>query len=122
MKPLLLFALLVSASFVVAQESQPATSAEKPRHAKDEVTLQGCVGRSSGNYILIKQNPAVTYELQGSGKIRLRTYLGQRVEVSGQEGPTMSTSSDALNKTGNASPVTITVSSIKTIEKECSVR
>lgn len=122
MRPLLLFALLVSASFVVAQESQPATSTEKPRHAKDEVILQGCVGRSSGNYILVKQNPAVTYELQGSGKIRLRNYLGQRVEVSGQEGPTMSTSSDALNKTGNASPVTITVTTIKTIEKECSVR
>jgi hypothetical protein len=121
MKPLL-FALLLSAGFVVAQDSQPTASPEHSKHSKGDVTLQGCVSRSSGNYILVKQNPAVTYELQGTGKIRLRNYLGQRVEVSGQEGPTMSTSSDALNKTGNASPVTITVSSIKTIEQECSVR
>jgi hypothetical protein len=121
MKPLL-FALLLSAGFVVAQDNQPAAAPEHSKHSKGEVTLQGCVSRSSGNYTLVKQDPAMTYELQGTGKIRLRNYLGQRVEVSGQEGPTMSTSSDALNKTGNASPVTITVSSIKTIENECSAR
>jgi len=121
MKPLL-FALLLSASVVLAQDSKPAAAPEHSKHTKGEVTLQGCVGRSSGNYILMKQDPPVTYELQGSRKIRLRNYLGQRVEVTGQESPTMSTSSDALNKTGNASPVTITVSSVKTIAKECSAR
>jgi hypothetical protein len=121
MKPLL-FALLLSASFGLAHDSQSAAAPEHSKHTKGEVTLQGCVSRSSGNYVLIKQNPAVTYELQGSGKIRLRNYLGQRVEVTGQEGPTMSTSSDALNKTGNASPVTITVNSIKTIDQQCTVR
>jgi hypothetical protein len=120
MKPLL-FALLLSASFVLAQDS-PSSASDHPKHSKDEVTLQGCVGRSSGNYVLIKQHPAMTYELQGSGKIRLRNYLGQRVEVTGQESPTMSTSSDALNKTGSASSLTIVVSSIKTIEKECPQR
>jgi hypothetical protein len=116
----LLFALLLSASSVLAQDNQSAQ--ENSKHGKDEVTLQGCVSRSSGNYVLIKQHPAMTYELQASGKIRLRNYLGQRVEVSGQESPTMSTSSDALNKTGSASSVTINVSSIKTIEKECPQR
>ena len=43
--------------------------------------MQGCVSRSSGDYILMKQNPAVSYQLQATGKIRLRHYLGQRVEV-----------------------------------------
>jgi len=118
MKPLL-FVLLLSASFVLAQDNRTAPASEDSGHSKGEVTVQGCVSRSSGNYILIKQHPAMTYELQGSGKIRLRNYLGQRVEVSGKESPTMSTSSDALNKTGSASSVTLTVSSIKTVEKEC---
>jgi hypothetical protein len=34
----------------------------------------------------------------------------------------MSSSSDAMNKTGSAAPVTLNVSSIRTIDKECTVR
>jgi hypothetical protein len=44
------------------------------------------------------------------------------VEVIGKESATLSTSSDALNKTGSASAVTLTITSIRTIEKECTVR
>jgi hypothetical protein len=68
--------------------------------------------------VLIKENPGNTYQLQG-GKIRLNSYLGKRVEVTGTESPTLSTSQDALNKTGNASPVTIAVQSIHTLAEEC---
>lgn len=118
MRPLL-FAVLLAAGFALAQDNKPA---DNSKHSKDQVKVQGCVGRSSGNYVLIKQDPAVTYELQATGKTRFRHYLGQRVEVTGEEGPTLSTSSDALNKTGSASSVTITVSSIRTIATECTVR
>lgn len=116
----LLFAMLLSASFVLGQD-KPANT-ENSKHTKGEVTMQGCVSRLSGDYILMKQDPAVTYELQPTGKIRLRKYLGQRVEVTGEESPTMSTSSDTLTKTGSASPETITVRSIKTLDNECSAR
>jgi len=117
----LLFALLLSTSFALGQEAaSPAPT--KSKAAKGEVTLQGCVSRFSGDYILVKQNPAITYELQGSRKIKLRAYMGQRVEVTGDESPSMSTSSDSMTKVGSASPVTITVSSIRTISKECSVQ
>lgn len=116
----ILTALLLAATFAWAQDAKPA--ADNTKHDKDSITIQGCVSRSSGDYILIKQNPAMTYELQAAGKIHLRNYLGQRVEVSGEQGPTMSSSSDAMNKTGSASAVTITVSSIKTIDKECAER
>jgi hypothetical protein len=64
----------------------------------------------------------MTYQLQATGKIRLRNYLGQRVEATGNESPTMSTSSDAMNKVGSAAPVTLTITSIRTINKECTVR
>jgi hypothetical protein len=116
-------ALLLSGSFLLAQDNTTAkTSQQNSKPSKGEITVQGCVGRSSGDYVLLKQNPAMTYELEATGKTRLRNYLGQRVEVTGKEGPTMSTSSDALNKTGSASSVTLTISSIKTIDKECTVR
>ena len=114
--------LLLLSSLLLAQESNPsATSQPKSKDAKGQVTVQGCVGKFSGDYILTKQDPAITYELQATGKTKLRHYLGQRVEVTGTEAPSMSTSSDALNKTGSASPVTITITSIKTISQECTV-
>ncbi len=119
----LCFALLLSGSFLLAQDSGPASAGQhKSKASKDEITVQGCVGRSSGDYVLIKQNPAMTYELQATSKTRLRNYLGQRVEATGTVGPTLSTSSDALNKTGSASSVTLTVSSIRTVDKECTAR
>ena len=119
MKSLVLTTLLFLSSFLLAQDGAPADRHKAP---KDEVTVQGCVGRSSGDYVLTKQNPAMTYELQATGKTRLKNYLGQRVEVTGREGPTMSSSSDALNKTGSAASVTLTITSIKTIDKACTVR
>jgi hypothetical protein len=115
------FALLLSSSFLLAQDNPSAMRQRNSKDSKEEVTLQGCVSRSSGDYILMKQNPGITYQLQATGKIRLRNYLGQRVEAVGSESPTMSTSSDAMNKVGSAAPVTLTVTSIRTIDKDCTV-
>jgi hypothetical protein len=99
-------ALLFFASFLLAKDSK-------------QVTTQGCVSKASGDYILEKQNPAMTYELQATGKIKLSHYLGQRVEVTGTTAPSMATSSDAIEKMGAPSSVTLTVSSIRTVSKEC---
>jgi len=115
------FALLLSGSFLLAQNSSPSNpSQQNSKGSKGQVTVQGCVSRSSGDYILMKQDPGVTYELQAANKIKLSKYLGQRVEVIGTESPSMSTSSDTSARSGSPSPVTLTITSIKTIEKECS--
>jgi hypothetical protein len=120
---ILLCALLLSGSLLLAQDSEPANTNQKGGNdSKGQVTMRGCVSRSSGDYILMKQDPAVTYELQGTHKIKLRQYLGQRVEVTGSESPTMASSSDSMNRVGSAAPVTLTVKSIKTLDKNCSVR
>jgi len=100
MKKLFVATLLLCGGILLAQDSYPAGGQHDAKKSKGEVTIQGCVGRSSGDYVLTKQNPSITYELQATGKTRLKNYLGQRVEVTGTESPTMSTSSDALNKTG----------------------
>jgi len=121
MKRMWVFLLLLSSSLLAQERNPSATSQTKSKDAKGVVTLQGCVGRFSGDYILTKQDPAITYELQATGKIKLRHYLGQRVEVTGSEAPSISTSSDALTKTGSASSVTLTITSIKTISQECTV-
>lgn len=115
-------AVLLSASLLVAQDSTPnAPSQQNSKGSKDEVTLQGCVARRTGDYILEKQNPVGTYILQATGKIKIGPYLGQRVEVTGTESPSLSTSSDALSRLGSPSPVTLRITSIKTVAKQCPV-
>jgi hypothetical protein len=117
----LFFALLLASSFLLAQDSD-TKSQQNSKAPKGQETIQGCVSRFSGDYTLMKQDPAVTYELQATNKIKLRKYLGQRVEVTGTESPSMSTSSDAMTKVGAPSSVTLTITSIKTLDKECSER
>ncbi len=121
MKKLGFAILILAASFVVAQDNansaQPAS-----KDSNGQVTVQGCVSRSNGDYTLMKQDPAVTYELQGGHKIKLRHYLGQRVEVTGNQAPSMSTSSDSMARMGSAAPVTLTITSIRTLDKDCSAR
>ncbi|MCU1300953.1 MAG: hypothetical protein JWQ87_1237 [Candidatus Sulfotelmatobacter sp.] len=115
--------MLFSGSLLMAQDSYPANNGQRDvKDSKGELTVRGCVSRSGGDYTLIKQNPAMTYELQGSHNVKLRNYLGQRVEVTGKESTSMSTSSDAMNKTGSAAPTTLTVTSIRTIDKDCTVQ
>jgi len=116
----LFFALLLASSFLMAQDSS-AVSQDSSKASNGPVTIQGCVSRSSGDYILMKQDPAVTYELQATNKIKLSRYLGQRVEAVGTTSPSMSTSSDSSARVSPSS-VTLTVTSIKTLDKECSVR
>jgi hypothetical protein len=117
MKPLVVITLFLAVT-LLGQDSNPPDK----HNRKDEITVQGCVSRSNGDYTLMKQDPGMTYQLQATGKTRLKNYLGQRVEVIALESPTLSTSSDAMNKVGSAAPVTLTITSIKTLDKSCSLR
>ena len=55
------------------------------------------------------------------GKDVASVAAGQQVEVTGTKSPSMETSSDAATRT-SPSPVTLTITSIKTIAKECPAR
>src|ERR1700733_1933252 len=109
MNKTMLFVLVVAASVLLAQD----------KRRKEATPVQGCVSRFNGDFILVKQDPAMTYELQATGKIKLGHYVGQRVEVTGEKSPSLSTSSDFLGSGGGPSPVTLTVNSIKTVSKDC---
>jgi hypothetical protein len=89
------------------------------RKNKNEVTIQGCVGRMSGDYLLFQTDPGNSYVLEASRKIKLGDYLGQQVEVKGREWPTLSTSTNFTRRRAG-SPVTIVVESINTVARECS--
>jgi hypothetical protein len=111
----ILLMVLFAGSWLMAQ-ANPDQSQHPPDEKKGQVTVQGCVSRSSGNFVLMQSDPGNSYVLHATNKINLGHYLGQQVEVTGTESPTMSTSSDS----GRRSPsVTIMVDSINAISKRC---
>jgi len=119
-KAIVMLAMLYMAVSAAAQANTSSTSQDHPKKAKDQITVRGCVSKLNTDYILTQAEQGNSYQLQGSRKLRLGPYLGQQVEVTGTQSPSMSTSSDYLARSGSASPVTITVTSIKTIAKRCS--
>lgn len=118
MKTAMWLALLLSASFAWAQ-STPSDQPSNNQNNNGQVTVRGCVSRLNGDYVLTKQDPGNTFQLQQADHVKLKSYLGQRVEVTGTKMTTLPTSEDAMAKMGSASPVTIRVDTIKTISKEC---
>jgi hypothetical protein len=120
MRQILLLVLLVSASITVAQDNNlpKGASLDNSKPSKGQITVEGCVSRSNGDYTLVKPDPAVTYELNPTGTMKLGHYLGQQVQVTGTTSPSLWTSSDSLE--GRApSSVTLTVTTIRTVAKEC---
>lgn len=120
---LTLGAVLFAFSSLTAQSDPHQSGVASKAHSKDskDVTVQGCVAISfGGSYVLMQFDPGNTYELEkGSRKIKLGPHLGEHVEVTGWERPSLSTSSDIFSRIGSASSVTIMVTSIRTIEKRC---
>lgn len=123
MKKVLFITLLLSGGLLFGQNSTAANNDQRTAQntgSHGKVTVTGCISMFSGDYTLIKDNPAITYELQANGKARLHDYLGHRVQVTGWQQESLSTSSDAMDRSGSPSPLTIKVSSIKTLDKDCS--
>jgi hypothetical protein len=116
-KTILLVVLFVG-SWLMAQ-ANPDQSQHPPDEKKGQVTVQGCVSRSSGDFVLMQSDPGNSYVLHATNKINLGHYLGQQVAVTGTESPTMSSSSDAGKR---GSSVTIMVDSINAISKQCKTR
>jgi hypothetical protein len=122
MRKVCLLLLLFSGSFVLTQDGDSsATSQDNSKDSKgQQVTVQGCVGRFGDDYTLTRVNAEQTYQLQGNG-VKLRDYLGQMVEVTGTTGASLGTTAPNEATTGSASPITLTVTSVRKIEDKCPV-
>lgn len=115
-----ILALLLSSSCLLAQSNSGAANPDNSKDSKGQITVRGCVDRRVGDYVLIQQDPGMTYELQGTDKIKVNKYFGQRVEVTGTKLQSLPTSSDSMTNSSAPSPLTIKISSIKTLDKNCS--
>jgi hypothetical protein len=108
--------MLLAGSWLMAHAHQDQ-SQQPPKEKQGQVTVQGCVSRASGDFILMQSDPANSYVLRPTGKLKLDPYLGQQVEVTGREAPSMTPSSNPRGRP--AAAVTIVVESIKTTSKRC---
>ena len=114
--------LLLLGSFPLARPIVTGNPSQQDSGSSNgEITVRGCVSKSAGDFILMKHDPGMSYQLHAPGKIHLSHYLGQQVEVIGKESPSLSTSSNPSGRVGSPS-VALTITSIKTIEKRCSAQ
>jgi hypothetical protein len=120
MRQTMLLVLLVSASLIAAQDNNLPKGAtlDNSKPSKGQITVEGCVTRSNGDYTLVKPDPGMTYELHSTGKTNLSHYLGKQVHVTGTTSPSLRTSSDSLEGR-TPSSVTLTVTTIRTVATEC---
>jgi hypothetical protein len=73
----IVFAILFAGSWLMAHVHQDQ-SQQPPKDKQGWVTVQGCVSRASGDFILMQSNPANSYVLRPTGKLKLDPNLGQR--------------------------------------------
>ena len=96
--------------------AHPALAQSSKTNSSGEVTVEGCVGMSGSHYVLMQTDPGHAFTLRsGSREVQFKSLLGKQVEVTGHE----SSTSGTLHKPGTASPLTLTVTSVKTISKSC---
>src|SRR5258708_32845328 len=98
MKQTVLLVLLVSASIIAAQDNNPPKGAtsDNSRPSRGQMTVEGWVSRSNGDYTLVKPDPAKTYDLDPTGETRLSHSLAHQVQLTGTTSPSCALSSDSL--------------------------
>jgi hypothetical protein len=73
--------VLLAAGILWAQSGPLESSHQAAKNNQEgSLKVRGRVSKLNGDYVLMKENPGNTYQLQG-GKIRLKSYLGKRVEI-----------------------------------------
>jgi hypothetical protein len=108
---IVLVGLLVGSSLVA--QANPGRSQNEQ---KNQVTVQGCISRSSGDYVPTQFDPGNSYVLHSASNINLGDYLGKEVKVIGTNSTALTDTSDS----GRSAPsATITVNSIRTVANEC---
>ena len=124
---LFLGVLLLGATWAMAQSNEPQTSPShstattqseaSPTSSGGNVTVQGCLSGSDGNYMLTDKS-GTTYQLSGD-TAKLSEHVGHEIKVTGSKSASSMSPSGGGTETG-ASKQTLQVSSFKHVAKTCS--
>jgi len=115
MRYLLLSILLLSACWIVAQDSTQTSGQTGSNSSGGNTTVQGCLSGSNGNYMLTDKNGA-TYQLTGD-TAKLSAHVGHEVRITGTAGSSAATG--AMGAQGSNASQTLSVTSMKHISKTC---
>jgi hypothetical protein len=115
MRYLLLSIVLLSACWIVAQDSTQTAGQTGSTTSGGDTTVQGCLSGSNGNYMLTDKN-GTTYQLTGD-TAKLSAHIGHEVRITGTAGS--STATGAMGGHGSNASQTLSVSSMKHISKTC---
>jgi hypothetical protein len=108
---LLLSVLLLSVSWVAAQNSSPSQKESSHTAAGTQSTVEGCLSSSAGKYTLT-DSKGTSYELTGDTS-KLAEHVGHEIKVTGTTG-TAAASSGSM-----AASESLEVSSFKHVSKTC---
>ena len=116
---LLAISLLASAAWLQAQSQYPQTgSSQTGASASGQITVQGCLQGSDGNYTLIDKS-GTTYQLQGDTS-KLSAHVGHEVQITGATtSASTATSPTTGTPAGATQQPTLTVQNMKHISKTC---
>jgi hypothetical protein len=131
---LFLAVLLFGATWAMAQSDQNQTSPTdqtptaqapttqgdmSPTNSGGNVTVEGCLSGSDGNYMLTDKN-GTTYQLTGD-TAKLSDHVGHEIKVTGSASASaMAPSGSGTDTSDAASKKTLQVSSFKHVAKTCS--
>ncbi len=121
MKKITYLMVLCAVSLLVGRSDaqEPSSESRDASSSRGDITVQGCIGRSTGYYTLMQTEPGNTYNLEEAIRtIKLGSYLGEQVEVTGWESTQLSNSSSVFYSTA-PSAVTVMVTSIKALAERC---
>lgn len=124
---LFLAVLLLGTTWALAQNDQNQTSPSDqtpaaqgdmtPTNSSGNMTVQGCLSGSEGNYMLTDKN-GTTYQLSGD-TAKLSDHVGHEIKVTGGKSDSAMAPSGGGTDTGASKP-TLQVSSFKHVSKTCS--
>lgn len=121
---LLLSVLLLGLSWAIAQDSstspsQGSASGSAQPASAGQMTVEGCLSGSSGNFTLTDKN-GTSYQLTGD-TAKLSEHVGHEVKITGTSGSagTGASGSTEPSASGAGAGQTLQVSSIKHVSKTC---
>jgi hypothetical protein len=86
MKKITYLIVLCAVSLLMGRSDakEPSSESRNASSSRGDITVQGCIARSTGYYTLMQTDPGNTYNLEEAIRtIKLGSYLGEQVEVTG---------------------------------------
>lgn len=125
MRQVLLFVsvLLLGLSWAVAQDntssspSSSASSGQTSRTSSGQMTVEGCLSGSNGNFTLTDKN-GMSYQLTGD-TAKLSEHVGHEIKVTGTSGSSTGAESSTGAASGAGGSQSLQVTSMKHISKTC---